>query len=292
LKRALDLHNNRFSLRRYRDLFDSFHRYVGPPLPPLEGATVVDLGCGSLNPFGFLFLLLMLGARRGICIDLETIHDWHGAAKALAALAADMLIAPERVVGDHPVQVAQLLKNIASFDLPKLCAGDRTGIDPAKLVYRRESVHALSLQTAEADLVVSNAFLEHIPGVEAAIAELARVTRPGGMGVHVIDCSDHRRYHEPQIHPLEFLAESHEGPLAHGSNRFRPAEFAMLFERHGFEVLRVESFQQATVTEDLRARLVAPFQTMPEEMLMNTIAKLVVRRRQTAPFENGGHTLS
>ncbi|MEO8368875.1 MAG: tetratricopeptide repeat protein [Candidatus Solibacter sp.] len=278
LEQALDLHNNRFSIRRYRDLFDSFFRYVGPPPPPLEGATIVDLGCGSLNPFGFLFLLLMLGARRGIAIDLETIHDWPRAAKSLAGVAADLLIAPARIVGEHPVRISRLLSNIESFDLAKLRAGDRTGIDPAKLVYRRESVHALSLQTAEADLIVSNAFFEHIPGVEAAIAELARVTRPGGMGVHVIDCTDHRRYHDPQVHPLQFLTESHEETLAHGSNRLRPAEFAKLFELKGFEVIKVESFQQATVPAEFRDRFVAPYRSMPEDMLVDTIVKLVVRR--------------
>jgi SAM-dependent methyltransferase len=278
LERALELHNNRFSIRRYHDLFDSFYRYVGPPAPPLEGATIVDLGCGSLNPFGFLFVLLMLGARRGIAVDLETIHDWPRATSALAAVAASMLVAPDRVVGDHPVQVAQLLKNIASFDLAMLRAGDRTGIDPARLVYRRESVQALSLQNAEADLVVSNAFFEHIPEVEPAIVELARVTRPGGMGVHVIDCSDHRRYHDARVHPLQFLTESHEGALAHGSNRLRPAEFVKIFERNGFEVVKVESFQQADVTSELRDLLVAPYRMMPGKMLVDTIVKLVVRR--------------
>ncbi len=278
LARALDLHNNRFSIRRYHDLFDSFYQYVGPPSPPLEGATVVDLGCGSLNPFGFLFVLLMLGARRGIAIDLETIHDWPRAASALSGVAASLLIAPDQIVGDRPVQIAQLLKNIGSFDLAKLRAGDRTGIDPARLVYRRESVQALSLKTGEADLIVSNAFFEHIPEVEPAVAELSRVTRPGGMGVHVIDCSDHRRYHDAQIHPLQFLTESHEGALARGSNRLRPAEFVKIFERNGFEVIKLESFQQAAVTAELRDRLVAPYRMMPGNMLVDTIVKLVVRR--------------
>lgn len=291
LEQSLDLHNNRFSLRRYRDLFDSFYRYVGPPAPPLEAATIVDLGCGSLNPFGFLFVLLMLGARRGIAIDLETIHDWPRAANALAEVAATLLIAPDRIVGETPAPIAQLLKNITAFDLAKLRAGDRTGIDPARLVYRRESVHSLSLDTGEADLIISNAFFEHIPAVESAIAELARVTRPGGMGVHVIDCSDHRRYHDARIHPLQFLTESHEGPLAHGSNRLRPVEFAELFERNGFEVINMESFQQAALTTELRGLLVPPYRTMPEEMLVNTIVKLVVRRRHPAQTETGGPAL-
>ena len=64
LRATLDVHNNRMSRQRYRDLFGTFYEYVGPSRPPLAGATIVDLGCGSINPYGFLFLFLMLGARR------------------------------------------------------------------------------------------------------------------------------------------------------------------------------------------------------------------------------------
>jgi SAM-dependent methyltransferase len=279
LEHALDVHNNRFSIHRYADLFGSFYEWVGPPSPPLEGATVLDLGCGSLNPLGFLFLLLMLGARRGIAVDLETIHDWPRATTALGSLASAMLVAPQRVIGDRPIQAAQMLHNISSFDLAKLAAGDRTGIDPSRLVYRRESVHSLSLGSGEADVVVSNAFFEHIPSVDQAIAELARVTRPGGMGVHVIDCSDHRRYHDPLVHPLQFLTERHDGELAHGSNRLRPADFVNLFERNGFEVTEVNSFQQTALPNEIRSQLLEPYRSMSDEKLTDTIVKLVVRRR-------------
>ncbi|MDT7813179.1 MAG: hypothetical protein QOJ42_3095 [Acidobacteriaceae bacterium] len=278
LRGALDVHNNRFSRRRFRDLFDAFYGLVAPPAPRLADATIVDLGCGSLNPYGLLFLFLMLGARRGIAIDLDEVYDWSNAVRGLAELAATMLIAPSELVGEYSITAEEVLRNIGSFDLARLDAGDRSGLDPGRLIHRRESVHGLSLATAEVDLLFSNAFFEHIPAVEDAIAELARVTRPGGMGVHVIDCTDHRRYQDSAVHPLQFLTEVHTGPLVYGSNRMRPSEFAALFERYGFEVVTLDAFQCTTVDDELRGRLVEPFQSMPEECLAVTMAKLVVRR--------------
>src|SRR5437660_8322838 len=63
LQRALDVHNNRLSKRRYRDQFGAFYGWIEPPRPVLQQMTIVELGCGSINPFGLLFLFLMIGAR-------------------------------------------------------------------------------------------------------------------------------------------------------------------------------------------------------------------------------------
>jgi len=279
LRQALEVHNNRFSRRRYIDQFEAFYTYLGTASPRLAGATIVDLGCGSLNPLGLLFLFLMLGARRGIAIDLDSIHDWPRAMNALADLASDMIVAPAEIVGAYPIDREQILRNIASFDLAQMRAGYRTGIDPARLMQRRESVHALSLADGQADVVFSNAFFEHIPSVPEAVAELARVTRPGGIGVHIIDCSDHRRYENTGVHPLEFLTEVHADPLPYGSNRIRPAEFAALFEQHGFDVVEMHDFERTGISPELRSRLVDPFRLMPDETLSVVIAKLIVRRR-------------
>ena len=177
---ALDVHNNRWSARRYRDLFGDFYGSLALPRPRLDGATVVDLGCGGHNPYGVLFLFLMLGAKRGIAVDLDEIQDTSRAARALADLAGILLVNPTEILGDYAITREQMLQNIASFDLTKLQAGDPAGIDPERLCYRRESVHALSSPDADADIVISNSFFEHIPRADEAIAQIARITRPGG----------------------------------------------------------------------------------------------------------------
>ena len=290
LQGALDVHNNRASRQRYRDLFIALSTQVGPHLLKLDGATIVDVGCGPINPYGMLFLFLMLGARRGIAIDLDPIQDEARAIRALAECAAMMLVDPGGVVGDYPIRQEEVLRNIVSFDLPRLQAGDPSGIDGARLSHRLESVCGLSIGDCEADLVISNSFLEHVGYVEEAIGELARITRIGGLGIHLIDGSDHRRYVDPACHPLEFLTEADNDVMVQCCNRIRPVDFARLFEQHGFEVIAIDQFERIEVNAKLRKRLAEPFRSMPDESLTVLAAQLVVRRHKGG--EGSGGSLS
>ena len=278
LQSALDIHLNRTSRQHHRDLFGAIYDGVGPLLFDVEDATIVDVGCGSINPFGLLFLFLMLGARRGIAIDLDEIQDMSKAVRTLADSAGMMLTAPGALVGDYFIRREEVLRNVASFDLARMSAGDASGIDADRLSHQRESIRALSLQDGEADLVISNSFLEHIECVDEAIAELARITRHGGLGVHQIDGSDHRRYWRPAHHPLEFLAEPGGQGMVQGSNRIRPCDFAALFEQHGFEVIAATPYERIDVTAELRDRLAEPFRSKPDEILGVLRVRLVVRR--------------
>jgi SAM-dependent methyltransferase len=279
LQVALDIHNNRLSRRRYRDLFERvFCGYLEPARPVFDGATIVELGCGSINPFGLLFLFLMIGARQGIAVDLDPIQDISRSARALAECAAMMLIDPKQLVGDYRITREQVLHNIKSFDLAKLNAGDASGIDGGQLRYCQDPMEALPLQDGEADLVISTAVLEHIKYVEATIDEMARITRKGGFGIHTIDGSDHHRYGDPACHPLELLTEAEDQLMVYGSNRIRPTEFGPLFERHGFEVIGFTTFERVEINATLRERLAAPFRSMSNEVLGVIVGKLVVRR--------------
>ncbi len=278
LETRLDVHQNRTSRTRYRDLFENFHRSLAPERPPLDGATWVDLGCGAVSPWGALFLFIALGARRGIAIDPDVVQDAAESSRALADLAALLLVDPSGVVADHPIERAQLLRNLEGFDLARLRAGDPAGLAAGRLDHRRESVHALSLGDGEADVVMTNAFLEHIDRVDAALAELARITRRGGFGIHVVDGRDHRSIEERSFHPLEFLREPAGDGLRHGCNRLRPLEFARAFERHGFRVVQAVAFERIAIDAATVASFAEPFRSLPQEVLAVTQAKLVVRR--------------
>ena len=130
----------------------------------------------------------------------------------------------------------------------------------------------------EADFVFSNSVLEHLPEPGAAIAEMARITRPGGVGVHIVDGSDHRSYANPAHHPLEFLTEQCAEPLLHGSNRIRPAEFLPLFQRYGFEVLSFEPFRRAKTPEELLNRLSDSWRDGSPDTLSVLDGRICVRR--------------
>jgi SAM-dependent methyltransferase len=278
LASALDIHRNRMSRRCYRDVG------ILPQLAlldlSLDGATVVDVGCGSRNPYGVLFLLLMLGARRGVAIDLDPIQDRERAVKALAECAAMMLVDPHGLVGDYPIERAKVLENIGSFDLARLRAGDATGLDGARLEYRQEAAGQLSIRDSEADLVVSKSFLEHVEDADAVIADLARITRVGGMGIHLIDGVDHRRYAQPNLHPLEFLAETSEAPIVWGCNRIRPLDFVPIFERHGFEVMAVLPYEVIEIDPARHKAMAEPFRSSQREILGVVGARFVVQRKE------------
>jgi predicted nuclease with RNAse H fold len=62
-------------------------------------------------------------------------------------------------------------------------------------------------------------------------------------------------------------------------NRLRPAQFAEIFERHGFEVLEVHPYTTIPMTEQSRQKFAEPFRSMPLETLAVTQARFCVRKR-------------
>ena len=278
LESRLDVHLNRFALSRFRDLIVPILARVPPP--ELRGATVVDLGSGSLNPFVFGFMLLMLGAKRAYSIDLEPVQDRERAVRALATAAGWFLIDATRITEHHTVAATTVLENLQGFDLAKLAAGDDDGICSERLGYRIESVHDLSLADGEADLVASVSLLEHIDRLDDALESLRRVTKPGGAGHHVVDFVDHRLYGNEVASPLEFLKIDARTPLVHGCNRIRCGQLCSMFERHGFVVEEVEVFQRAELTKEDQGQFVEPYRSMTIEELTPLYARIIVRRRR------------
>jgi SAM-dependent methyltransferase len=242
---------------------------------------VVELGCGGRNPLSAMFVFVMLGARRAIGVDLDAVADVPEAVRALARCAGWMLTDPRLVVDRFPVTRAQVAAYLAAtrFDLAKLFVGDPAGVDRDRLDFRQESVTRLGIGDGEVDLCCSNSFLEHVDDVEAAIAEMARITKRGGRGAHCIDGIDHRSHIDPGVHPLKFLEEEGEGPIVHMCNRIRPRSFVPIFERHGFEVRRFAEWRRQEVGAEMQARFVEPYRSMAVDDLACTGATIWVRRR-------------
>jgi len=277
LEVALDVHGNRFSARRYYDLLRPILATV--PRSRIQGATVVDLGCGSLNPFAFSFLFLMLGAERTYAIDIDPVQDMGRAVKALATCASWFLIDSKRILDPDSIASEEVLKNLQGFDLPKLAAGDSTGLSSDRMLYRNESIFNLSLPDGEADLVFSVSFLEHLKRMEEVLEALRRITRVGGYGHHLIDFADHRNYPGEVASPFEFLKIQTRDELVYGSNRLRCSQFCELFEKHGFAVERVEAARTAEISPEEHSQFVEPYRSMPREELIMVCARVLVRRR-------------
>lgn len=277
LEAASDSDWNRFSRRRLENQFGMFvGQFYGQPI---EGATVVELGCGSQNPFATLFLYLLLGARRGIGIDVENPQDPQLAARGLARVASLLLLDPRLVVGDFPVSRQDVAARLEGFDLAKLWHGDLSGVDEDRLELRVEPVEQMSLADGESDYVFSTSFLEHVPDVDRVLGEVARITRPGGWGWHLIDGLDHAVYTDPAASPLGFLEVPPGELLVHGSNRLRPLEYPRRWKVAGFEVKDVHPYLRQEVTREERSRFAEPWRSMPAEALAVRGALFFVRRR-------------
>lgn len=273
----LDVHQNRFAARRYYDLLDPILARFPPE--DVKDTTVVDLGCGSLNPFTFSFLFLMLGAKRAYAVDLAPIQNIEIATRALATAAGWFLLDSARILDRRPIRASDVIGNLQGFDLPRLAAGNPDGINRNRLVHRLESIDALSLSDGEADAVFSVSLLEHVDRVDDALESLRRITKPGGLGVHVIDFADHRIYTGEVESPFEFLKIKTDAPLVEWSNRIRCHQFCSMFERHGFVVESVEGWEPPSpLREQELATFAEPFRSMRRDDLKWLGARLFVRR--------------
>ena len=276
LAEGLEVHGNRFSTTRLRDLFWTFYSQLAQK-PPIQGASILDLGSGSHNPFGLLFIFVMLGARKGSAIDLEIMQDPPRAFRAMARSAEVMLVEPSRIVGNYPISRAQIEQNLSSFDLTALREGKSSGIDLSRLNFQRDSAAQISIESSSIDIIMSNSFLEHVDDLEAIIGEMARVTIPGGVSIHAIDTIDHTSYGDPSCHPLQFLRVSKPG-MINGCNRIRILEFPALFERHGFEIQQVIPIKKIEVDDTMRQSFAPAWRTMPQNFL-EVVQGLIVSRR-------------
>jgi SAM-dependent methyltransferase len=280
LASVLDIHENRFSAKRYRDQFQPILRSVRPH--ELKGGTVVDLGCGSLNPFAFSFLCLMLGAERAYAIDIEPIQDLKLAVEAMATAAGWFLLDSTKILGADGIAPEEVLKNLKGFQLPLLAAGNPDGIASDRLEHRVESIYDLSFADGEVSAVFSVSVFEHLERPDDAIESLRRVTRPGGFGFHVVDFADHRIYADVYglKNPFEFLKVDSFNPpeRMHWSNRIRCDQVCTMFERNGFVVENLQVARTEAISEQEQALFVEPYRSMNRESLEIVVARILVRR--------------
>lgn len=235
-------------------------------IPDLSGLSVLELGPG--RNFGSMLICQALGAE--VAVLDKYLAKWDP--------------------NYHPAFYAQLRK-VGQQRLPR-ARWDAIDTIIASGKHRRNiiSQHGCDLATPPSDLpdasfdvIVSNAVLEHVGNTVMTACELARLTRPGGLGVHQVDYRDHRNFDRP----FEFLRYGDEEYLRiflssrnENGNRVRSHELVEDFRKAGFEIPRVDEnlFGSPDQLAEVRAHLNPRFAVMTDSQLLVLSSRLFVRR--------------
>lgn len=146
---------------------------------------------------------------------------------------------------------------------------------------------------ASLDLVMSRACLEHIlvPDLKALLAGLLSKLKPNGFMAHAIDNSDHFSHIDPTISRVNFLtwtkAKHHLiWQIAKGGeNRLRHHEYALLFQRVGYEVIASDAFVHDETLRGLSSlHLSEPYTRMTAEQVA-AITSWYVLRASNSQFD-------
>lgn len=241
------------------------------PWPDLAGLSVLEIGPGLT--IGSLLVCAAAGAAEVAALDAFPVR-WRR----------------EYHASFYPrfVQTAQRRWPELDWSLAaRLARAEGGDADALVRVIAADLASASSMEAAAAegasDATVSNAALEHVSDVHEAARQLARCTRPGGVGVHLVDF----RQHCDPDRPLDFLAmsEARFGRLfarrqGREGNRVRASELAGMFAQAGFDVRRVEVLDRADpeYVERLRPRMLPRFAHLDMEDLLILSARFKLKR--------------
>jgi SAM-dependent methyltransferase len=236
-------------LRRSRSLVGELDRWGGS----LDGASVLEVGCGA----GIDCLLFGLHpVDRVVGIDIEF---------------------PLHARDDYGERTRRLTRRVLER------AGIEEGIDAT---LRQRPVEFVPMDAtrmdfpdASFDLLVSRATLEHIIPIEQALAEMARVVRPGGLLRHGID-------------PFFWLKGCHKRgvvdiPWAHA--RLHPGEFRRFVAETEGEAKaerrsrHLETLNQLTLRQWRALFEVSPFEILDWREVPSALAQTVLEEHPDVP---------
>ncbi|MBL1210786.1 methyltransferase domain-containing protein [Geminocystis sp. GBBB08] len=278
LNQRLEIFENRFSLKWLRGQFYASYHYWQNHQIPLKDATYIEIGAGAINPFSFMFLYLMLGAKKCFCLEPDSLVNKPLILSNLAETVGKLLINPKGVILNYPITKEEIISNISTFNLSALLKGKEEGLDSEKLVYLPESLFNNSIPNETADVLITVSVLEHLPDLDLSLQEIGRITKTGGYGLHNIDGMDHEYYQNSNIHPLDFLRVDTDEKIVGVCNRIRPLNFIEIFERNGFKVLEVRPYNKMEISSDLRSSFAEPFRSMDQDLLEVIQAYFLVQK--------------
>lgn len=196
----------------------------------IKGAELLEIGSG--REFGLGLLLLALGAKRVINVEIDAYGF------ILDAAYYRLLVDKAREAG---LDLAWPPAGLISHD-----RDDRVEADPRRLsLHLGKSARTLPEPDAAVDVTFSVAVFEHVRphDVLPVLCDLHRVTRPGGMGFHRIDLVDHYFRQRDPFRFLRLSARDYDWMYSNrgsSSNRLRMDDFEDLARRAGFTEVRFE----------------------------------------------------
>jgi SAM-dependent methyltransferase len=260
--RLRDDHDSIFyAFKVYRRFFSAYRRLAGRDEAP---GAVLELGPGRNLAIGVL--AVASGTERYAGGDLNPKlrgrPDWFYR-RLVKEIQADpgLLVATERERERAPRRAEELLPGEGRAAGAEIGPGKIEHVCPC-------DASALPFADGSFDFVFSNAVFEHFYDPAAALGEVRRVLRPGGISLHKVDM----RYHRDQSKPLSHLAfpdaEWEARKAKHGwTNRGRRGDYLDAAREAGLEALEDSVTSRAEITPALRARLQPRFRAMTEEQL-------------------------
>lgn len=205
-----------------QDTVSSWQRFLDG-VAEIRGRDVLELGPGS--SLGTGALLLALGANSYHAVDAFELADRHDR-EFLAAVLGD----PDpQVFADADVTRARAI----------VAAGE--SVDFSYAVDRRFDIRELAAGR-RFDLMLSCAAFEHYDDIEATIAQMSAVARPGCVAAHIVDFQTHSRWiREADPNNIYRYSDALYRLFSFPGqpNRKRPADYVAAFERNGWINVRV-----------------------------------------------------
>lgn len=232
----------------------------------LEGKTILEVGPGQ--DFGVPLVLMGFGVKKAILVD-KFFSEWDK--------------------NFHPEYYRKLLKKVEEcypemdFKVLKKIIDNNNHINERLELISAGLENVATIPNVSVDISFSNACFEHLADTQAAIKELGRITKSGGMGFHQIDFRDHRNYEKP----LEFLTMPDWlfkralflSKACHG-NRLRSSEFEQFFEESGFEQkFSADMFAEENYLKDILSRANLKYKQMPLDAIRILSGRFFLKKK-------------